>query len=360
MCGAHRNALRSAAVGTSCGNARRGAGTATGALLDRPGRSLAVGFALLVVVPIVACTGAATRGPSESALASDVPSPPAETAQSTLPEPQADPPCSFGVPMNLGSDINSPGFDGGPTSSFDGLRLYFVSDRPGSQGGDIWVTERPAVDAPFAMPENLGPGVNGPANEGAPSLSGDELVIVFDRDDGGIWTATRAAIDSAFGTAERLGESVNAPFAGFPALSADGLTLYFASERPGGHGGMDLWLATRGGAVEPFGDAENLGPSINGPTNDAMATISADALTITFASTREGGIGDWDLWMANRPNVEAAFGSVANLGPDVNTEGFEGRPHLTSDGSVLFFMSDRPGGQGAVDLWQVSIDCSAD
>jgi Tol biopolymer transport system component len=288
-----------------------------------------------------------------------VTSAPAETARSTAEAgPVADAPCSFGVPMNLGPELNAPGFDGGPTPSFDGLRLYFVSDRSGSQGGDIWVSARPAADAAFGSPENLGPGVNGEGDEGAPSLSPDELVIVFDRDDGGIWAATRPAIDAPFGIAERLSGSVNIPFAGFPALSADGLTLHFASEREGGQGGMDLWRATRGAIAEPFGTVENLGSSVNGPSDDAMATVSADDLRIVFASTREGGMGDWDLWMADRPDAESGFVSPVNLGPDVNTEGFEGRPHLTSDGSVLMFMSDRPGGQGTIDLWQVTIDCS--
>jgi hypothetical protein len=88
-----------------------------------------------------------------------------------------------------------------------------------------------------------------------------------------------------------------------------------------------------------------------------MATVSANDLMLVFASTREGGLGDWDLWIATRSDAEASFDKPVNLGAEVNSAGFEGRPHLTSDGSTLLFMSDRLGGEGAIDLWQVTIAC---
>lgn len=271
--------------------------------------------------------------------------------------PVADPPCTVGTPANIGPGLNTAGFDGGPTPSSDGLRLYFVSDRSGSQGGDIWVAERPSVGGEFGPPVTLGPGVNSAANEGAPTLSRDELVLFFDRDDGAIWSSTRPTFNEPFGPAERIGDEVNSQFAGFPALSADGLALLFTSQRLGGQGDLDIWRATRGAPSEPFVAVENL-ESINEASADAMATLSATGLIIVFASTREGSLGDFDLWMSVRRDVESPFAMPVNLGPDVNTEGFEGRPHLSSDSSVLFFMSDRPGGEGAMDLWRVPVDCT--
>ncbi len=267
--------------------------------------------------------------------------------------------CSFEAPVNLGSTLNTIGFDGGPAPSGDGLRLYFVSDRPGGQGGgDIWVAERASLDAPFGMPDDLGPGVNDESNEGAPSLTTDELTLFFDRDDGGIWMARRQAVGAPFGEAERLGEPVDTQFGtGFPALSSDGRTLYFASARPGGEGDMDIWRAVRPSVDESFDTVENIGSPVNGASADAMATLSADDRRIVFASRRQGGAGDWDLWIAARPDAEATFGTPLNLGPGVNSAGFEGRPHLSSVGSILFFMSDRPGGHGGVDLWLVPADC---
>lgn len=363
MSGDHQDCPSSAAAATAHGTAPGGAGIAHPATLVCPrGLRGGLGLTVALALTLTACAGASAPASSQPPSESASHTAPGETLRSTPDTgPVPEPPCVLGVPVDLDLGVNTPGFDGGPTPSFDGLRLYFVSDRPGGQGGgDVWVSTRPSVDAPFGAPENLGPNVNGAGNEGAPSLSRDELSIVFDRDDGGIWTATRSALDAPFGDAERLDGPVNTPFAGFPALSSDGLTLYFASERSGGQGDLDLWQATKGQAAEPYGDVQNLGPSVNLSSADAMATVSADDLSIVFASTREGGMGDWDLWMAVRPDAQARFDTPLNLGRDVNTEGFEGRPHLTSDGSVLFFMSDRPGGQGAIDLWQVTIDCGSD
>lgn len=326
--------------------------------------STGIGVALVTALAFSTCQAA--PGPQSTDSAPSVTQSPTPTASAepteisgptTVASPAAGPPCILGTPTNLGPGLNTPGFDGGPTPSFDGLRLYFVSDQEGSEGGDIWVAERPSVDGEFGQPVNLGPGVSSAGNEGAPTLSRDELVLFFDRDDGAIWSATRSSIDDSFGPAERIGDEVNSQFAGFPALSADGLALLFTSQRLGGQGDLDIWQATRASDSEPFHAVENL-ESVNMASADAMATLSATGLIVVFASTRAGGLGDFDLLMAVRPDTQSPFAVPVNLGPDVNTEGFEGRPHLTSEGSVLFFMSDRPGGEGAMDLWQVTIDCT--
>jgi hypothetical protein len=344
-------------------NSRSGGRIPEGA--NFPGlRRVTIVMALVTALAMAACQEAPGPQPTESSPRMDQsPTPTASAEPTELREPTtaaspiADPPCTLGTPTNLGPGLNTPGFDGGPTPSFDGLRLYFVSDQTGSEGGDIWVAERLSVDGEFGPPLNLGPGVNSAANEGAPTLSRDELVLFFDRDDGAIWSATRLSVNESFGPAERIGDEVNSQFAGFPALSADGLALLFTSQRLGGQGDLDIWRATRAGPSEPFVAVENL-ESINKASADAMATLSATSLIVVFASTREGSIGDFDLWMAVRPDAESPFAMPVNLGPDVNTEGFEGRPHLSSDSSVLFFMSDRPGGEGDMDLWQVTIDCT--
>ena len=317
-------------------------------------RAMARLAALTLVVELGAC-GATESSPD---LGTSAPAPTASASVAATASTVPEAPCQFGTPENLGATLNSPGFEGGPTPGVDGLHLYFISDRSGSHGGDIWVAGRTSLDVPFGSPQNLGPSVNGERDEGAPTLSSDELVLFFDRDDGGIWASSRPSVDTPFGTATRLGEPVNTRSgAGFPALSADGRALYFSSARQGGEGGLDIWLATRSHQDGPFETVRDLGPPVDAASDDGMATVSRDALTLVLASRRDGGLGDWDLWLATRTTADEAFGTPVNLGPKVNSDRFEGRPHLSSDGSVLFFMSDRPGGQGAVDLWQASVDC---
>jgi Tol biopolymer transport system component len=74
-----------------------------------------------------------------------------------------------------------------------------------------------------------------------------------------------------------------------------------------------------------------------------------------FASDRPGGFGGNDLWVATRTSASDPFGTPVNLGPQVNTLGVEDRPAISSDGSTLYFMSNRPGGIGNIDVWRVSI-----
>src|SRR5262245_61097967 len=76
----------------------------------------------------------------------------------------------------------------------------------------------------------------------------------------------------------------------------------------------------------------NLGPSINTPYNEWHATISSDGLTIFFISNRPGGIGGTDLWVAQRPNRNADRGPTQNLGPTINTTADEFTPALSPDG----------------------------
>jgi Tol biopolymer transport system component len=214
---------------------------------------------------------------------------------------------------------------------------------------------------PFRTPENLGAGVNSLANEFAPSISADGLSVFFDSDRPGglgssdVWEATRAATSESFKKPRNLGAGVNSSDSdGLPNISADGLMLYFCSRRPGGSGDMDLWVASRTMKSKEFAGAENLGPDINSPHYDGEPSVSADGLFLFFSSDRPDGRGRRDIWVAARRNTAAPFGQPRNLGPAVNGPAHDVRPSLSSDGSVLFFMSDRPGGFGQLDLWQAS------
>src|SRR2546423_8363144 len=88
-------------------------------------------------------------------------------------------------PINLGSIVNSPFGDFFPTISKDGLSLYFTSARvvPGAQGGwDIYVSQRASVSAAWGPPQNLGPTITTPFDEGAPTLSIDGHRMYFSSD----------------------------------------------------------------------------------------------------------------------------------------------------------------------------------
>jgi len=167
----------------------------------------------------------------------------------------------WGTALNLGPTVNSSDDELYPSLSFDGLQLFFCeysSFRPGGVGkSDLWTTVRPTVSDPWGPPLNLGPTVNSSDHDRAPSISSDRLMLFFtSKRSGGqgeqdIWVARRATIDAPWAEPVNLGPMVNssAKDAG-PNISADGRTLYFHSNRPGGYGNYDLWQAT----IEPVVD----------------------------------------------------------------------------------------------------------
>jgi Tol biopolymer transport system component len=159
----------------------------------------------------------------------------------------------WGTPVNLGPAINTSGMDGCPAVLDDGLELYFWSNRPGSSGmTDLWVAKRATLEDDWGTPVNLGLPVNSTALDFCPHISSDDLALFFASGRAGgyggfygdIWISTRTSISDTWGTPVNLGLVVNSfeSEAG-PAVSNDGLTFYFSSERSGGFGSFDIYQA---------------------------------------------------------------------------------------------------------------------
>jgi uncharacterized protein (TIGR03437 family) len=271
----------------------------------------------------------------------------------------------FGTPRNLGPPINTPGIENGPNLSTDGLTLYFVSDRPGGHSGmpELWMSTRNTTRGPWGPPVNLGPTVNSHF-AASPSISADERELYFastpdrpgDQGNGDIWLTRRERPSEAWITPENLGPVVNSAFAdGTPKLSRDGLALFFESNRPGGSGGLDIWVTSRGSRSEPWEAPVNLGPVVNGPGRDRSPAISTNGLTLIFQSNRPGGLGADDFWVTTRASRSSPWGPPVHLGPGINTPDDEAKPDFSVDGRSLLFMSTRPGGVGLLDIWEVPI-----
>ncbi|MBC8468555.1 MAG: PD40 domain-containing protein [Planctomycetes bacterium] len=269
----------------------------------------------------------------------------------------------FGEPTNLGPTVNSSAFDGGPIISADGLELYFNSTRPGGSGSfDIWVTNRETIQDPWGEPVNLGPTINSSymdANNGI-SADGLSLFLFSDRPGGSgsldIWVITRANISESWGEPMNLGPTVNSSANdGGPFISADGLSLFIESDRPGGYGGNDIYVSTRATTDDPWGEPVNLGPRVNSSVWDWYPSLSADGLSLFFTSLRSGGLGGDDIWVTTRATTNDPWREPVNLGPAVNSSSAETCPNISADDSTFSFHSNRAGGSGNSDLWQVKI-----
>jgi hypothetical protein len=266
---------------------------------------------------------------------------------------------TFGEPLNLGATVNSSSGDSSPTILAAGLSLIFRSDRPGGWGkDDIWMTVRQTVDDPWESPVNLGGLINSTGEDLSPDISADGLTLYFSRTmtGGDLWKSTRVTPQDDWSAPVNLGPLVNSPDRDdTPNISADGLTLYFSSERSGGYGDVDIYMTTRATTNDDWGQAENLGPVLNGPDSDRSPRISADGLCLFFMSNRTGGFGNFDIWVTTRPTSTVDWRPPVNLGPSINRSGRDGTPYISADGRTLIFSSNRPGGFGAADLWQAQL-----
>jgi hypothetical protein len=262
-------------------------------------------------------------------------------------------------------DFNGPALDGCPFISRDGRTFYMASTRPGGLGGiDIWVSTRASERDPWGAPVNVGAPVNSAANDFCPTISRDGHLFYFvSNRPGGCGGddiyATRLR-PNGWDPVANLGCDVNSAAneaSPFPLPErGTGRVLYFSSNRPGGFtaepagaatGDADLYVSeSHGGA---FGAAE-LVPGANSAAEDGQPNVRRDGLELFFFSTRPGTLGMADIYSATRERAADPWSTPVNLGPNVNSaSGAETRPSLSWDGTVLYFGSTRPGGEGMAD-----------
>jgi hypothetical protein len=254
---------------------------------------------------------------------------------------------TFGQPVDVHTDFpyTSPADEWTDCFSADGLEVYFESwgGRPGGRGGpDIWVCKRASVKDAWGAPENLGPLVNSSGGDGNARISADGLELYFSSNrpggygQGDLYVTRRATRTSPWEAATNLGPLVNtAKQEGGGAVSPDGLELYFSSNRPGGYGSTDAYVSTRATKNDPWGAPVNLGPAVSSPGSDDISSLSPDGLVLVFGSDRPGGFGPMeDGYMTRRASLSAPWQPAANLGPVVN-KGVYNMPLLSADGSAV-------------------------
>jgi hypothetical protein len=202
-----------------------------------------------------------------------------------------------------------------------------------------------------------------PLYDGVMGVSSDglEMYVVSESRPGGlgacdIWVLKRASVNDAWGPLVNLGPTVNSAWPELGGcLSADGLTFYLTTFRPEGYGENDICVTTRATKNDPWGPLVNLGMPVNSSAHDACCGISADGRELYLGSTRSGGYGRWDIWVARRAATNSPWDEPVNLGPVVNSE-YDEQASLSPEGLLLLLSETfeapfRPGGQGGGDIW---------
>ena len=202
--------------------------------------------------------------------------------------------------------------------------------------------------------------LNTTANEGYPIQSPDglSLYIVSDRPGGlgalDIWIARRATTDDPWGAPENPGVPVNSSANDWSPTPVPGHKLYFVSGRAGGCGSDDIYVTRF--KKDAWEEPENVGCEINSTAGEAGPSYFEDETghaILYFSSNRAGGLGLQDIYFS------VDFGAP-QLAPGLNNEFNDVRPNVRKDGLEIVFDSNRPGGFGLQDIWTASRETTAD
>ncbi len=259
------------------------------------------------------------------------------------------------VPMD--GRVNTIRNDYAPCIGPDGRMLLFTSHRPFSHGSDTSGQSDllySRLDTNGARrPAVVLQGVNTAANDGSAAIAGDgeTIVIASDRDGGYGDTDLYIGriIEGIIAALRNMGPAVNTEYwESQPTLSRDSNTMLFASDRSGGYGGLDIWISHR---VDDdlWSEPVNAGPSVNSDANDMAPYLTPDGRWLFFSSDRVGGAGGYDLYVAAMNG--GRIGEPEHLEGDINTPYDELFIVAPSDTSTFYLATARPGGPGGVDIW---------
>lgn len=263
-------------------------------------------------------------------------------------------------PENLGPNINTQYDEYLPTLTADEQTLIITRREPSLdiqaisgnvEAEDFYVSRK--VDGKWKLAENLGQPVNTVGNEGAQCISADGQFLIFtgcERSDG------RGSCDLY--AAQWMGKDWSKPinlrglnstaWDSQPSLSSDGKTLYFASTRKGGRGGVDIWKSNlegkRWGSPVPVVE-------LNTNKNEMSPFMHPDNQTLYFASDGHIGLGSYDLFVA-RKDKNGVFSEIKNMGYPINTHGEETSLIVSASGETGYFASsERKDVIGRIDLY---------
>ena len=216
----------------------------------------------------------------------------------------------------------------------------------------------------LGVPKNLGPEINSAGADITPTLSGDGKTLYFSSNRPGghgvfsLWKVTRESIGGDWSAPVSIPE-ITGNMTVDPSVTADGLEMYFgegyinffSSARPGGEGSLDIWVSRRASVDDPWGEPENVGAVINSTSAEEGPNISPDGLTLTYASNRAGG--PLDAYVATRESVDSPWSEPVVL-KSINTASADWPGSLSPDGLTMFFDSTRPGSHQFGDIWMAS------
>ncbi len=270
--------------------------------------------------------------------------------------------------VNLGSLLNTEYAEYSPVVTPEEESIIYTYRGKESQGGLVDRKNKPDPNGDYNEDIFISKKINGVWQKGTPltelntigndaaiALSPDgKQLFVFKTDgiNGDIYVSKRE--NGKYGAPEKLSNEINSPsWEGSLSISTDQKKLFFASNRPGGKGGKDLYVATKK-ADGSWGNVKNLGDKINTINDEDAPFIAPDSRTLVFSSEGHNSFGDFDLFTTDWNDADSSWLEPKNLGYPINTTDDDLFYFLSPDGKRGYFSSARNGGNGDQDLYVVN------
>lgn len=278
-------------------------------------------------------------------------------------------PSPFSI-VNLGSEINSEWRDYAPVLNEDETVMIFTSRR--KEGNlnenvdvdnipfeDIFISKK--VNGKWGRAENIGNVVNTLYHDSNLALSADgqQLYIYSDENEGDVLISEQK--NGVWSAPEPLSDAINSSYMeNSISISPDKQLLFFASNRPGGYGGIDIYVSEKDKKGN-WGKSKNLGPMINTEFDEEGPFIDYDGKTLYFSSMGRKGMGGHDIFKSEYDSVAGDWTEPVNLGYPINTPDNDIYFVSTKDGKRGYYASVRSDGMGYTDIYMVTIsDVDAD
>ena len=260
---------------------------------------------------------------------------------------------------NLGEGVNTLYNDYSPIISADGNTLIFTSNRTDDPARakananfeDIFVSYKNGNK--WSVPKPISQNINIKYNDAAASLSpdGKTLFLYYEEGEGDIYTSTRNG--EAWSEPKPLNKNINTAmfWETCASVTSDGKKLFFASNRPGGIGELDIYMSQLD-AKGDWGKAVNLGPIINTPNNEDSPFIHHDGTTLYFSSDGHPRLGNSDIFVSEFVNNK--WKKPENMGYPLNSWEYDGFFTLSPDKKKGYFSTAKEGGLGDADIYSIT------
>ena len=266
---------------------------------------------------------------------------------------------------NFGNVVNSKYPEYGAIISADESVMMFTSRRNTTTGGgiaeglneyyeDIYITNK--VGGKWTSPVNMGTNVNSNEHDATVAVAPDAQSMIIYKDDKGDGNLYETKLVGAtWSKPVKMNKFINSKYHESSAsYSNDSKTLYFVSNKPGGFGEHDIYYTKWDEIKKDWGEAVNVGPTINTKHNEESVVIHPDGKTLYFSSQGHETMGGYDIFMSKLQADGVTWGKPENIGYPINSVDDDVFFVINASGRRGYYSSFKADGYGEKDIYMIT------